>query len=117
MTPNFSNSVDLLLIAKEKLLYEKLVAQLKKDFDLANLSLDFKENINPLDLKIMLHEKIYYLILEKFSEYLNLLYVIDVPESAFKDIRVSDVVEVSEQVSFLILKREWQKVWHRKKYS
>ena len=117
MTPNFSNSVDLLLNAKEKLLYEKLVAQLKKDFDLANLSLDFKENIDPLDLKIMLHEKIYYLILEKFSEYLNLLYVIDVPESAFKDIRVSDVVEVSEQVSFLILKREWQKVWLREKYS
>ena len=68
-------------------------------------------------MKAVLLEKIYYLIMERFSEYLNLLYIVDVPEKAFKEIQVTDVVDVAEQVSFLILKREMQKVWLKTKYS
>jgi len=49
-------------------------------------------------------------ILILFTVYLNLLYVIDVPEKAFKEIAITDAVDVAEQVSFLILKRELQKV-------
>jgi hypothetical protein len=94
-----------------------LVAQLQKDFSLANVDIDISDGIEPTDLKVALHEKIYYLILEKFTEYLNLLYVIDVPEKAFKEIHMTDAVEVAEQVAFLVLKRELQKVWLKKKYS
>ena len=57
------------------------------------------------------------LISEKFSDYLNLLYIIDVPEMQVKQLDGSDTLVLSEQVAFLILKREWQKVWFRNKYS
>ena len=33
-----------------------------------------------------------------------------------KKLNGDDLVELSEQVAFLILKREWQKVWFRNKY-
>jgi hypothetical protein len=53
-------------------------------------------------------KKIYRLIQYKFAEYLNLLYIIDVSEDEVK-MDGSDLVILAEQVSFLILKREWQK--------
>lgn len=117
MVLNFSNSTDLLQSATENKLYSKMVAQLEKDFGLANIPIELSLNILPKDLKTLLHEKVYVLILEKFPDYLNLLYIVDVPEKSFKDIEVTDVVEIAEQVSFLILKREFQKVWLRQKYS
>lgn len=117
MTPNFSDSHLLLKHAQKESLYEKLVKQLEKDFALANIDIDIFVDIEPSDLKTILHEKIYRLILEKFDEYLNLLYIIDVPESVFKEIKVTDVVEVAEQVTFLVFKRELQKVWLKAKYS
>jgi hypothetical protein len=111
------NTVDLLLSeAENEELYLKLIEQLNKDFNLANEGIDFPKSISPEELKIQLHEKIYRLIQYKFAEYLNLLYIIDVPEDQIKKLDGSDLVVLSEQVSFLILKREWQKVWFRNKY-
>ncbi len=98
-------------------LYKQLILQLNKDFLLANVDLDFHEDVLPSSLKLLLHETVYRLIQEKFTEYLNLLYIIDVPEKDVKALNGDDVLMLSEAVSFLILKREWQKVWFRNKYS
>lgn len=117
MVLNFTTSSELLRHSQKRHLYEKLIAQLEKDFGLANIGIDLYLEILPHQLKSVLHEKIYYLIMERFSEYLNLLYIVDVPEKAFKEIQVTDVVEVAEQVSFLILKRELQKVCLKDKYT
>ena len=107
-------NTDLLLSeAQKEELYIKLIEQINKDFALANESVDFPILISPIDLKIQLHEKIYRLIQHKFAEYLNLLYIVDVPEDQIKKLDGSDLVELSEQVAFLVLKREWQKVWFR----
>ncbi len=97
-------------------LYKKLVHQLNKDFLLANIDLDFDDNILPSSLKQMLHEIVFQLIQEKFAEYLNLLYIIDVPETKVKQLDGSDTISLSKHVSFLILLREWQKVWYRNNY-
>lgn len=111
-------NTDLLLSEAEKeALYLKLVEQLNKDFNLANEGVDFPMSISPGELKIQLHEKIYRLIQYKFAEYLNLLYIIDVSEEEIKKLDGSDLVILAEQVSFLVLKREWQKVWFRNKFS
>jgi hypothetical protein len=48
--------------------------------------------------------------MERFADYLNVLYVVDVPEQAFKQIELTDVVEVAREVCLLILEREWQKI-------
>ena len=110
----FENLIDQ---ASGQKLYVKLIKQLNKDFQYANVPIDFEEDILPDNLKSLLHEKIYKLISEKFSDYLNLLYIIDVPETQVKQLDGSDTLVLSEQVAFLILKREWQKVWFRNKYS
>lgn len=117
MPEEHKTSLELLNYAASIALYEKLVTQLKKDFALANITLDLPEGITPLALKTILKEKIYVLLLERFPDYLNLLYIIDVPEKSFSSIKSTNVVEVSEVVSFLVLKREWQKVWLKQSYS
>lgn len=111
-------TADLLLQeANNETLYGDLILQLNKDFNLANEGVDFPLSISPDELKIQLHEKIYRMIQYKFAEYLNLLYIIDVSETEIKKLDGSDLVILAEQVSFLILKREWQKVWFRNKYK
>lgn len=97
-------------------LFPKLIEQLNKDFNLANEPIDFSMSISANEMKLELHEKIYRLIQYKFAEYLNLLYIIDVPEEEIKKLDGSDIIILSEQVSFLILKREWMKVWFRNNY-
>lgn len=110
-------STDLLLSeAQKEKLYTLLVEQVNKDFTLANESVDYPVGISPIDLKLRLHEKIYSLIQHKFAEYLNLLYIIDVPEKEIKSLSGADLHELAEQVAFLVLKREWQKVWFRNRY-
>jgi len=97
-------------------LYRKLILQLNKDFLLANIDLGFHEEVLPSSLKLILDDTVYKLIQEKFTEYLNLLYIIDVPEKQVKALDGDDILKLSEEVSFLILKREWQKVWFKKHY-
>lgn len=114
LIPN--NFEELIAQAHNENLYNKLVKQLNKDFLLANIDLDFDEDVLPTSLKFLLHETVFKLIQEKFAEYLNLLYIIDVPEHKIKQLDGSNVVSLSEQVTFLILLREWQKVWYRHMY-
>ncbi|WP_310557344.1 hypothetical protein [Flavobacterium sp.] len=110
-------NTDLLLSeAESQNLYLKLIEQINKDFNLANESIDFPVSTLPDELKIQLHEKMYRLIQYKFAEYLNLLYIIDVPEDQIKKLDGSDISQLAEQVAFLILKREWMKVWFRNRY-
>ncbi|MGB5418276.1 hypothetical protein [Algibacter sp.] len=97
-------------------LYKQLILQLNKDFLLANIDLDFHEEVLPSSLKLLLHDTVYRLIQEKFTDYLNLLYIIDVSEKQVKALNGDDTLKLSEEVTFLILKREWQKVWFRNKY-
>jgi hypothetical protein len=97
-------------------LYKKLIHQLNKDLLYANINLSFNEEVQPSSLKFLLHETLYKLIQEKFTDYLNLLYIVDVSEQKVKQLDGSDILKLSEQVTFLILQREWQKVWYKNKY-
>ena len=110
------NTDNLLSEAEKENLYLKLIEQINKDFNLANEPIDFPMSTLPEELKIQLHEKIFRLIQYKFAEYLNLLYIIDVSENEIKKLDGSDLVNLAEDVAFLILKREWQKVWFRNKF-
>lgn len=110
------NIEELINQAEEEHLYFKLIEQTNKDFALANESIDIPLDIFPFELKNCIQEKVFKLIHYKFAEYLNLLYVIDVPEEQVKKLDGSDIGQLSEQVTFLILKREWQKVWFRNRY-
>ncbi|WP_224487709.1 hypothetical protein [Robertkochia flava] len=107
---------ELLSVAAAEDLYTKLVLQLNKDLAYANVELSFEEKTTPEDLKGQLHEMVYRLVNDRFADYLNLLYIIDVSEDKVRQLDGSDLVRLSEQVTFLILKREWQKVWYKNRY-
>ncbi|MGV1011036.1 MAG: hypothetical protein ACOYBS_01205 [Flavobacterium sp.] len=107
---------NLLSEAEKENLYVKLIEQLNKDFNFANEPIDLPIDLHPEDLKVQLYEKIYRLIQYKFAEYLSLLYIVDVPEDQVKKLDGSDIMELSQQVAFLVLKREWMKVWFRSRY-
>ncbi len=108
---------ELISEAEKYKLYNQLIKQLNKDLALANLDLSFDEDVLPSSLKLMLHETVYKLIQEQFMSYLNLLYIIDVSERKIKSLDGTDTLEMSEQVTFMILQREWQKVWYKNQYN
>ena len=110
------NTDQLLSEAEKENLYSKLIEQLNKDFNFANEAIDFPQSTTPYELKVQLHEKIYRLIQYKYTELLNLLYIIDVPEENIKQLQGMDTAELSEQIAYLILRREWMKVWFRNRY-
>ena len=97
-------------------LYKNLVLQLNKDFKRANIDIDFIEDTSPSDLKLKLNNAIHNLILNTYSEYLNLLYIIDVSEEKIKKIGVDSTYEISKKITYFILLREWQKVWFKSNY-
>ena len=117
MFPIPENTDFLLADAERENLYLSLIEQINKDFNLANEGIDFPLSVSPEELKIKKKKKIYRMIQYKFAEYLNLLYIIDVSENEIKKLDGSDLVILAEQVAFLILKREWQKVWFRNYYK
>ncbi|WP_156894560.1 hypothetical protein [Maribacter sp. 1_2014MBL_MicDiv] len=45
------------------------------------------------------------------------MYIIDIPEKEFEHIQITDTVDVADQITFLILKREYKKVWYRNRYQ
>jgi len=112
-----SNFEDLISEATTLDLYKKLILQLNKDLLYANVDLEFDEETLPTSLKLVLHETVFHLIQNKFSDYLNLLYIIDVSELKIRALDGNDTLKFSEDVTFLILQREWQKVWYKAKYS
>lgn len=103
-------------VQQENLL-EALIIQTNKDFQLANHPLDLSLQATPEQIIQAIHQKVYDLLQYQFSEYLNLLYIVDVSEAQVKSITVNDLVEISEEVSFLLIKRIWQKVYLRKHFS
>ncbi|WP_111708950.1 hypothetical protein [Lutibacter citreus] len=94
-------------------LFEKLIAQLNKDFYLANIDEKFDEFIELNDLKSELNIIVSTLFNTSYDDYLNLLYRVDVSEKDLLKIKENDVATQIEQVTFLILKREYQKVWFK----
>lgn len=110
---NLTTYESLINETNQRNLYSNLIQQLNKDLLLANIDLEFEDDVLPTSLKYILHETIYKLIQEKFTDYLNLLYIIDVSEEKVRALDGSDILKLSEDVTFILLKREWQKVYYR----
>ena len=117
MSWELQNLKDLTVQAERENLLEALIVQTNKDFQLANHPLDISIKATPEEIIRAVHQKVYDLMQFQFTEYLNLLYIVDVPEAQVKSITANDMVEISEQVTFLLIKRIWQKVYLRKHYS
>ena len=101
-------------IQKEELL-EKLIVQINKDMAMSGIEFDLKEQSSPKEIISGLQGLIHDLIKFDFNTYLNLLYRIDVSEKQIRELQETDLSNLSCQVTFVILRKEWQKVWFKSK--
>ena len=108
-----STSLRLLSEIKGVDLYLKLIEQLNKDFQLAGIEEFFSLDCIPSDLIEQLQKRVVQLVNNDFDSYLNLLYRVDISEIEIKKLDGSNIEKMSEQVIFLLLKREWKKVWFK----
>lgn len=107
---------EIVKMALSEQLYEALVDQLNKDLLRANLEVAFPSDLPPELLTSRMSALIYDLITRKFADFLNLLYIADVSEDRVKSLDGSDAEKLAAEVSYLLLKREWKKVWYRYRY-
>lgn len=110
------NSVELLQNVEAQNLYIKLVEQLNKDFHLSNLDITFEIAISPLELKEQLVAVLLNLINNRYDDYLNFIYRVDVSEKEMLKIKETNINYLVEQITFLVLKRVFQKVWLKQNY-
>jgi hypothetical protein len=117
METNFNNAYDLLIQARESGKWNLLCSQLQKDYERANIPFPLQgfrpEESDFEEIFQRLRESLYVLLMERFDQYLNLMYAADIPEREFKAVQVTDAVEVASQVTFILLKREWKKIEFR----
>jgi len=116
MHPEPSHAVELFAWASQQNLYADLLVQLQKDFQLGKIDIELHTDIIPEVLYQNLVNGIFRLLQTQYEGLLNLLYIIDVPESAFKQIQGDDLALLAQEISFLILRREWMKVWYKKNW-
>ncbi len=107
---------EIFLQSKKETLYKQLLLQLNKDFARAGIDVVLQPNIAANDLTKHLVKIIDKTFRKNFSALLNLLYVIDVSEEKIKQLTTEDTTLYIEKVTYLIVFRQWQKVWIRNKY-
>ena len=117
MLQEYQNSIALLTNVVNKELYTQLIQQLNKDVGLVSLDVIFNTANTPLELKNKLQKTVKDLFLNNTDNYYNLLYRIDVSETTLKSINTSTIDTYTEAITFLILKRVWQKVYYKNKFS
>ena len=96
-------------------LYEKLILQINKDFQLSNLNESFAITITPNELKVGLGHLLKKMMTHHYDDYLNFVYRVDVSEKELLAIQSDNLDEIIDQITYLILKREYQKVWFKNK--
>lgn len=92
---------------------ELMRKQLEKDFYGATFQEVVFDGTTVEDLVMQVHQEIQRIVTTDASKFSNLLYRIDVSEASVDALKGLPIEEYWEQITFLILKREWQKVWIR----
>lgn len=114
MLPDYIPEID--KVAEDKKLYNMLIQQLNKDFLLAGTDyISFSEKLNLNELIISLSNVIEKLFKGRYDSYLNFVYRVDVLEKEMLKVYLASET-FFEDVSKVILKREFQKVWFRSKF-
>ena len=93
--------------------YRKLITQLEKDFVMSGINYDFSDLL-PDQLINALYDVVEELLSKQYPTLLNLLYRMDIPESA---INFSDEITAEQHLVNLILRREYLKIKLRMQYS
>ncbi len=96
---------------------EKLILQLNKDFSLTGIDTEFDANWTPELIINNLNKIVAALMTNEFQKFINFLYRVDISEKKIGNIESSDFDIAVNNITYLILKKEWQKVWFRNRNS
>jgi hypothetical protein len=111
------NSRELISAISNNEMVVAMIHQLNKDFALCNLKKTFTPDLLPIELFTELNEELQGLYANQYDDYLNLLYRVDVSERDILRLKNSHSGQNSDQMAFLILKREYQKVWIKRNFE
>lgn len=121
MDPTHEDALEIISRAESKGFLKALLRQLRKDYDRANVPFPIpgpdRSDIPPSEIVRSLQENLYYLLMEHFDAYLNLMYAADVSEREFENIQPKDAVEAAGEIACVLLKRELNKVELRSRYD
>ena len=108
-----SDAIQSLVELDQMEMLEKLIRQLNKDFSLSGIDAQFDTNWTPELIISTLNKIVAALMTNEFQKFINFLYRVDISEKKIGDIESSDFDQVVNSITFMILKKEWQKVWFR----
>lgn len=94
-------------------LYSQMIEQLQKDINRSGIDYDINKNNNPRELFLELELLLLEVINNRFNDFLNLLYAVDVFEKEIRKCTSEESTVIAGYGAYLILKREWQKVYYR----
>lgn len=117
MIPTANTSISLVKVVRNAELFDAYVHQLKKDFNLAGHSIEIDANMLPNALVQVVHFQIKDLISTNFDAFLQVLYRVDVEERILQSNSLQDAEELVVKATYEILKREWEKVYFRNRFS
>jgi hypothetical protein len=112
-----ATTLELLQKVESKNLYLKLIQQLNKDYQLANIDEVFLEETTPVQLHKKITTSLLNLMNSQYDHYLNLLYRIDISESQLLKVKNQNLEVAIQEVAFIVLQREVQKVWLKAHYG
>lgn len=113
MIPSFSLSQ--LTDTKEKEILPNIIMQINKDLQLSGNHYEIDEKCNAQQLVTDLGNIIQKLLQTDFSGLLNLFYRMDIPESLLHKMMNETPDDLTQNLTLLVLKKEWMKVWLRNK--
>ena len=111
--PSFSLSQ--LTDTKEKEMLPHIIRQINKDLQLSGYQYEIDEKSTAQQLITDLGNIIQKLLHTDFSGLLNLFYRMDITESLLLKMMNESPEDLTPNLTLLVLKKEWMKVWLRNK--
>lgn len=109
------NSLQLLNQIQNEDLLKKIIQQINRDINLVGIDYSMDENSSPINLINNLQNFLKEIMQNRFKDYINIMYRIDISENKLIEIHDSDVDILSQKVTLLVLQKELQKVVFKNK--
>lgn len=100
-----------------QVLYDKLIQQIQKDFELSGLNIEISSEISPRELFEFMRNTIKQMINYQFDTLLNLFYRIDLRLSDIRHQDTKNLDEMAHDLAVSIIEKTWKKVYLRDQYS
>ncbi len=97
-------------------LYPQLIQQLQKDLNRAGIDYEIRIKATPKELFLEIKQLLLEKLNSAFNDFLNLLYAVDVSERDIKNCNSEESIVIVQYATYLILKREWQKIYYRNSF-